>query len=61
MEPLSPREDEDDSDGEEPLLSGFGHLSKDCSGTELELWSQLIRDWDTGKLNTHPKQLRVLG
>jgi hypothetical protein len=60
MEPQSPRDDEDDSDCEEPVLSGFGQLSKDCSGTELELWSQLLKDWDRDNPLLYPKQLPIL-
>ena len=26
---------------------GFGDVSKDCSGTELEQWSALLQEWDT--------------
>ena len=59
MEPMSPM-DEDEDDGEEPILSGFGSLSKDCSGTELEQWSQLLKEWDEENLLVKPKQLPVL-
>ena len=35
--------EEEDSDGGEPLLSGFGEVSKECSGNELEMWSQMLQ------------------
>ena len=28
------------------MLSGFGEVSKDCSGNELEMWSQVLSEWD---------------
>ena len=28
------------------MLSGFGEVSKDCSGSELEMWSQVLSEWD---------------
>ncbi|TRY69121.1 hypothetical protein TCAL_04113 [Tigriopus californicus] len=57
-EPISPPcEEDEDSDGEEPLLSGFGEVSKDCSGTELELWSQVLQEWATDNPLQFPKQL----
>ena len=28
------------------MLSGFGEVSKDCPGNELEMWSQVLADWD---------------
>ena len=34
--------EDDDDDNEEPLLSGFGDVSKECSGTELDSWSQVF-------------------
>lgn len=37
----SPQPDDDDDADEEAILSGFGDVSKDCSGTELEVWSQV--------------------
>ena len=35
--------EEEDSDDGEPLLSGFGEVSKECSGNELEMWSQMLQ------------------
>ena len=28
------------------MLSGYGEVSKDCSGDELEMWSQVLSEWD---------------
>ena len=36
--------DADDSDtNDEPLLSGFGDVSKECTGSELDSWSQVLQ------------------
>lgn len=59
MEPMSPMDDDEDGD-EEPVLSGFGSLSKDCSGTELEQWSLLLKEWDDENPLVKPKQLPIL-
>ena len=59
MEPMSPMDDDEDGD-EEPILSGFGSLSKDCSGTELEQWSLLLKEWDNDNPLVKPKQLPIL-
>jgi len=32
-------------DGEEPLPSGFGSVSKDCSPKDLEGWREVIEEW----------------
>ena len=32
-------------DGEEPLPSGFGTVSKDCSPKDLEGWREVIEEW----------------
>ena len=57
---ISPQEDEDEDDGEEPLLSGYGDVSKDCSGTELDQWSQVLQEWDKVNPLQYPKQLPLL-
>ena len=59
MEPMSPMDEDEDGD-EEPILSGFGSLSKDCSGTELEQWSLLLKEWDNDNPLVKPKQLPPL-
>ena len=35
--------DADDSENEEAILSGFGDVSKECSGSELDSWSQVLQ------------------
>ena len=35
--------DADDSENEEVILSGFGDVSKECSGSELDSWSQVLQ------------------
>lgn len=37
---------EDESDCDEPLLSGSGKVSQECKEEHLELWNQLIKNWD---------------
>ncbi|XP_042874491.1 rab GTPase-activating protein 1-like isoform X2 [Penaeus japonicus] len=36
---------EDDSDDDEPLLSGSGEVSKDCPQGELDMWRQVLPKW----------------
>ncbi|KAG8234243.1 hypothetical protein J437_LFUL007750, partial [Ladona fulva] len=42
---LSPKEEEPLSDGDEPLLSGTGEVSKDCSQVELQSWAEALHRW----------------
>ena len=51
---------EDDDDNEEPLLSGFGDVSKECSGTELDSWSQVLSEWSRDNPKLYPKILPTL-
>lgn len=48
--------DEDDGD---PIPSGTGSVSKDCSASELLGWSQILPKWHA-KLNQRPKGLNSL-
>lgn len=45
------------SDGDEPLLSGTGEVSKDCSQNTLDEWDPILREWDGEK---RPKNLAPL-
>ncbi|XP_068203529.1 rab GTPase-activating protein 1-like isoform X4 [Palaemon carinicauda] len=36
---------DDESDDDEPLLSGSGEVSKDCPQGELDLWRQVLPKW----------------
>lgn len=46
------------ADGDEPILSGTGRVSKDCSVGELESWAEVLARWtDTSQ---RPRQLNVL-
>ncbi|XP_030371834.1 rab GTPase-activating protein 1-like [Scaptodrosophila lebanonensis] len=45
------------SDGDEPLLSGTGEVSKECSQDTLEEWNPILREWDSEK---RPKNLAPL-
>ncbi|GJQ88093.1 hypothetical protein Trydic_g13105 [Trypoxylus dichotomus] len=57
IDTITPK-DENISDGDEPLLSGTGLVSKDCSEDVLENWADVLQKWKT----THqkPKQLSSL-
>lgn len=45
------------SDGDEPLLSGTGQVSKDCSQDTLDEWDPILKEWDNEK---RPKNLATL-
>ncbi|XP_055606952.1 rab GTPase-activating protein 1-like isoform X2 [Uranotaenia lowii] len=48
------------SDGDEPLLSGTGEVSKECSHALLEDWNEIISEWDCDNLEKRPKNLANL-
>ena len=56
----SPQPDEEDDNDEEAILSGFGDVSKDCSGTELEQWNQVLSEWNIENPLQYPKRLPAL-
>lgn len=45
------------SDGDEPLLSGTGEVSKDCTQNTLDEWDLVLHEWDGVK---RPKNLATL-
>lgn len=45
-------------DGDEPLLSGTGLVSKDCAEDVLENWADVLQKWKT--THQRPKQLNSL-
>ncbi|CAH0552956.1 unnamed protein product, partial [Brassicogethes aeneus] len=57
IDTLTPKE-EYHSDGDEPLLSGTGLVSKDCSEDVLESWADVLNKWKSTKQK--PKQLAGL-
>ncbi|XP_034235145.1 rab GTPase-activating protein 1-like isoform X2 [Thrips palmi] len=57
LDSLTPKED-NLSDGDEPLLSGTGDVSKDCSADVLESWSEVLHQWQNTQ--KRPKQLSTL-
>lgn len=48
----------DDSDPDEPLLSGSGNVSKECSDELIQLWSNILIKWK--KPNQRPAGLKDL-
>uniref|UniRef100_A0A1B6CKT3 Rab-GAP TBC domain-containing protein n=4 Tax=Clastoptera arizonana TaxID=38151 RepID=A0A1B6CKT3_9HEMI len=57
MDALTPKEDYA-SDGDEPMLSGTGEVSKDCSKSELDSWADVLVKWSIP--TQHPRQLAAL-
>uniref|UniRef100_T1K368 Rab-GAP TBC domain-containing protein n=1 Tax=Tetranychus urticae TaxID=32264 RepID=T1K368_TETUR len=51
--------EEEDSDNDEPLLSGSGEVSKECSEVELQGWADVLAKWRKD-LNQRPKGLAEL-
>lgn len=45
-------------DGDEPLLSGTGSVSKDCAEDVLENWAEVLNRWKSTQ--QRPKQLNSL-
>uniref|UniRef100_A0A0K8TSK8 Putative rab gtpase-activating protein 1-like isoform x3 n=1 Tax=Tabanus bromius TaxID=304241 RepID=A0A0K8TSK8_TABBR len=45
------------SDGDEPLLSGTGEVSKYCSPDKIDEWNPVLKEWDSEK---RPKGLPLL-
>ncbi|XP_025837449.1 rab GTPase-activating protein 1-like isoform X2 [Agrilus planipennis] len=57
VDSITPKDDYH-SDGDEPLLSGTGLVSKDCSEDVLDNWADVLSRWKTTK--QRPKQLSSL-
>ncbi|XP_060525757.1 rab GTPase-activating protein 1-like isoform X2 [Cylas formicarius] len=58
IDTLTPKEEEYNSDGDEPLLSGTGLVSKDCAEDVLESWADILLKWK--QTRQRPKQLAGL-
>ncbi|VDO48575.1 unnamed protein product [Brugia timori] len=39
--------DEDESDSDEPLLSGSGVVNQECSDDVLSAWNKILLEWKT--------------
>uniref|UniRef100_A0A1A9Z3C5 Rab-GAP TBC domain-containing protein n=1 Tax=Glossina pallidipes TaxID=7398 RepID=A0A1A9Z3C5_GLOPL len=57
IEDECPSDNDELSDGDEPLLSGTGEVSKDCSQDTLDEWDPILKEWDGEK---RPKNLATL-
>ena len=57
-ESLSPQDEADEDSGDEPVLSGSGGVSKECSETELAGWAEVLQSWPPG--GQRPRQLASL-
>lgn len=51
--------DADEEDDDEPLMSGSGAVSKDCSITDLQGWATILEKWHTN-LKQRPRGLDAL-
>jgi hypothetical protein len=47
------------TDDDEPLQSGVGEISKDCSDEQIAAWSDIVTIWPVGS-TVRPKQLSPL-
>lgn len=45
------------SDGDEPLLSGTGEVSKECPVALLDDWNEILVEWDRDNLDKRPRNL----
>lgn len=59
IESLETPTEEPEEDDDEPLASGTGVVSKDCSQGELASWKDIMDKWHTN-LDVRPKQLSRL-
>ncbi|XP_012282451.1 rab GTPase-activating protein 1-like isoform X3 [Orussus abietinus] len=49
IDTLTPKEEIDSADGDEPMLSGTGEVSKDCSADELASWAEVLDSWQVNE------------
>uniref|UniRef100_A0A1I8EPU5 Rab-GAP TBC domain-containing protein n=2 Tax=Wuchereria bancrofti TaxID=6293 RepID=A0A1I8EPU5_WUCBA len=49
--------DEDESDSDEPLLSGSGVVDQECSDDVLSAWNKILLEWKTDPEGTVPEGL----
>ncbi|XP_015930065.1 rab GTPase-activating protein 1 [Parasteatoda tepidariorum] len=56
---LTSHDQDSESDNDEPLPSGTGEVSKECSSFELEGWAEVLQRWRQN-LKQRPKQLTPL-
>ncbi|KFM66635.1 Rab GTPase-activating protein 1-like protein, partial [Stegodyphus mimosarum] len=56
---LASHDQDSESDNDEPLPSGTGDVSKECTSLELEGWAEVLQKWRQN-LNQRPKHLSPL-
>uniref|UniRef100_A0A915C0Q2 Rab GTPase-activating protein 1 n=4 Tax=Parascaris univalens TaxID=6257 RepID=A0A915C0Q2_PARUN len=52
--------DEDESDSDEPLLSGSGDVNRECSEDVLSAWGKVMEEWKADPDGTRPEGLADL-
>ncbi|VDO60248.1 unnamed protein product, partial [Onchocerca flexuosa] len=52
--------DEDESDSDEPLLSGSGVVNQECPEDVLSAWSKILEEWKANPEGTIPEGLADL-
>ncbi|VDK51014.1 unnamed protein product [Anisakis simplex] len=52
--------DEDESDSDEPLLSGSGDVNRECSEDVLSAWSKVMEEWKNDPEGSRPEGLADL-
>ncbi|ODN05350.1 Rab GTPase-activating protein 1 [Orchesella cincta] len=54
----TPTKEDEESDDDEPLQSGMGEISKDCTDEQISAWSEIVANWPIG--TPRPKHLTPL-
>ncbi|TKR72061.1 hypothetical protein L596_019577 [Steinernema carpocapsae] len=52
--------DEDESDSDEPLLSGSGEVNRECAEDVMAEWKEIMQKWKDDPENSRPKELSAL-
>ncbi|KAK0390326.1 hypothetical protein QR680_019302 [Steinernema hermaphroditum] len=52
--------DDDESDSDEPLLSGSGEVNRECAEDVMAEWKDVLQKWKDDAENSRPKELSAL-